>query len=76
MGNQHVPCRTPQSPIRLKGKVGSGEAPGFPGGGSGGWAVSSDGGNRGQMCGDLLAMLRDGGSKLGGAQWLWLELMA
>jgi hypothetical protein len=38
-----LPCWTAQRPIRLQRKVGSGEAPRLPGGGSSGWTVPRGG---------------------------------
>jgi hypothetical protein len=38
-----LPCWTAERPIRLERKVGSCEAPRFPGGGAGGWTIPSGG---------------------------------
>ena len=43
LGVKLLPCWTEERPIRLERKVGSSEAPRFPGGGAGGWTVPSGG---------------------------------
>jgi hypothetical protein len=43
LGVKRLSCWTQERPIRLQRKVGSGEAPRFPGGGAGGWSIPRGG---------------------------------
>ena len=68
MGNQNVACWTPQGPIGLKGKVGSGEAASFPGRHGGGWSISRRW-RTGRRRGRVGVLLSEGRRKFGGAHW-------
>ena len=68
MRDQSVACWTPQGSIRLKGKVGSGEATSFPGRRGGRWSRSRRWRTR-RRSGRVGVLLWEGRRKFGGAHW-------
>src|SRR5579883_733840 len=75
LNRKRLPCWTAERPVGLERKVGSAEAPRFPGRGSGRWTVSSGRSGGGRTRGSWLTLRREGRSKLGGAQGSRLQVM-
>jgi hypothetical protein len=75
MRDEDVACWTPQGPIRLEGKVGSGEAASFPGRRGGRWSIPR-GGRGGNRCGCVFVLRWEGRRKLSGPHRFRHQLMS
>ena len=75
LSSKRLPSWTPERPIALVSKVGSGETPRCEGGSRGRRAVCRSRSGRGRTRGSLLALWRERKSEFGRAQWYRFQLV-